>query len=296
MSKEYRENYVENAVAEEEPSENEARVKGVDRNRNRNDSVDVCCGNPVLENLFSRKSVRVYEKREIEPEKRQIILQAALQAPSPANMSLYTIIEVTDAHLREQLVQNCDGQTFIKDAPMVLMFTADFKKWHDLFENKVPGSRRPGAGDLMLAWEDTYIAAQNAVTAAWSLGIGSCYIGHITQHYEANRELFCLPDYVLPVCMVVFGYPTEQQIERSKPERFEAEDMICRNYYQEKTAEEFSDMLKRRQGRDDESYERWIRRFCQVKWNAPFREEMDRSVGKMLESWIKDGGTEGSRQ
>lgn len=248
--------------------------------------------NPVLENLYSRKSVRVYEDREIEPERRRRILEAALQAPSPANMSLYTIIEITDRTLKEQLSLNCDGQTFIKDAPLVLLFAADFKKWYDLFEAKVPGSRRPGAGDLMLAWEDTYIAAQNAVTAAWSMGIGSCYIGHIIQHYEENRKLLHLPDYVLPACLLVFGYPTAQQSERRKPDRFEVEDMICRNTYEEKRPEEFSERLKRRQGKDETSYETWIRRFCQVKWNAPFREEMDRSVKKMLESWLGGKGAD----
>lgn len=68
--------------------------------------------------------------------------------------------------------------------------------------------RHPSAGDLMLAVEDSSLAAQNAVTAAWSLGIGSCYIGDIMEHCELHRELFQLPPYVFPAVMLVLGYPT----------------------------------------------------------------------------------------
>ena len=56
----------------------------------------------------------------------------------------------------------------------------------------------------MLATDDALIAAQNAVTAAESLGIGSCYIGDILEQYETHRELFCLPKYAVPAAMIVF--------------------------------------------------------------------------------------------
>lgn len=252
------------------------------------DSSETSERNPVLDSLFSRKSVRVYEKRPIEEQERQLILQAALQAPTAANMQLYTIIEVADSSLREQLAQVCERQTFIKDAPMALLFTADVKKWYDLFHEKDPGCWRPGAGDLILAWEDAYIAAQNAVTAAWALGIGSCYIGHIHQHYEKLRDLFKLPDYVLPAGLLLLGYPTGQQKEREKPRRFCVKDMLCKDTYRIKTPEEFSRMVKERRGRDDASYEDWLQRYCQIKWNAPFREEMDRSVRRMIKGWLRE--------
>lgn len=50
----------------------------------------------------------------------------------------------------------------------------------------------------MLAVTDTVIAAQNAVVAAESLGIGSCYIGDIMENCEEHRRLLQLPDYVFP--------------------------------------------------------------------------------------------------
>ena len=48
--------------------------------------------NTALENIYSRKSVRLFEKRPVSEPDRAAILRAALEAPSPANMSLYTII------------------------------------------------------------------------------------------------------------------------------------------------------------------------------------------------------------
>ena len=48
----------------------------------------------------------------------------------------------------------------------------------------------------MLAITDTAIAAQNAVVAAESLGIGSCYIGDIMENCEEQRRLLQLPEYV----------------------------------------------------------------------------------------------------
>ena len=85
----------------------------------------------------------------------------------------------------------------------------------------------------MLAVSDANIAAQNAVTAAWSLGIGSCYIGDVMENCETQRRLLHLPKYVFPAAMVVFGYPTAQQLEREKPERVEMRHIVHENAYRE---------------------------------------------------------------
>ena len=74
--------------------------------------------------------------------------------------------------------------------------------------------RKPQEGDLFLACNDALIAAQTAVVAAESLGIGSCYIGDIMENYEAHRDLFGLPQYVFPICLLCFGYPTQGQMQR----------------------------------------------------------------------------------
>ena len=49
------------------------------------------------------------------------------------------------------------------------------------------------------------IAAQNAVIAAESLGIGLDYIGDIVENYEYHQKLFELPEYVLPISLLCWG-------------------------------------------------------------------------------------------
>ena len=85
--------------------------------------------NEVIRQLHERKSMRVYEDREIAPELKNEILEAAAQAPTPGNQQLYTILDITDASLRERLSKSCDHQPFIADAKMVLIFCADCRKW-----------------------------------------------------------------------------------------------------------------------------------------------------------------------
>ena len=139
----------------------------------------------------------------------------------------------------------------------------------------------------MLAWEDSYIAMQNAVTAAWALGIGSCYIGHVIEHYEETRELFGLPDYVVPTGLLVFGYPTEKQLAREKFSHFQWEDMVCENRYREKSPEEFRTMLEERQKKSGKDFDTWAKKFTELKWQGDFREEMGRSVRAMMDAWLK---------
>ena len=167
--------------------------------------------NAIIRSLFDRKSVRVFTDREITPEEKALILQSAAQAPTAGNQQLYTILDITDQAIKDTLVKTCDNQPFIATAKMVLIFCADCKKWYDAFLSAGCEPRNPGVGDLALAISDATIAAQNAVVAAESLGIGSCYIGDIMENCEAHRELLHLPKYVFPCCMLVFGFPTEQQ-------------------------------------------------------------------------------------
>ena len=189
--------------------------------------------NEVIRQLHERKSVRVYEDRAIEDEVKTAILEAAIQAPSAGNMALYTILDITDPEMKRKLSVSCDNQPFIATAPMVLIFCADYRRWYDVFCAHVEEVRKPGMGDLFLAQADTLIAAQNAVVAAHSFGLGSCYIGDITENYEYHRELLGLPQYVVPAAMVCFGYPTQQQKERAKPQRAAMRHVVHENAYRE---------------------------------------------------------------
>ena len=159
--------------------------------------------NEVLHQLAARKSVRVYTDEPVTAEERKAILQAAFDAPTAGCQQLYTIIDVTDRALKERLADLCDHQPFIAAAPLVLVFLADCRRWNQCYRAAGLEPRAPGPGDLLLAVADACIAAQNAVTAAESLGIGSCYIGDVIEQCESMRQALALPPAVVPAAMVV---------------------------------------------------------------------------------------------
>lgn len=243
--------------------------------------------NEVLCQLHDRKSVRAYEDRPVEPEIKRAVLEAAIQAPTAGNMALYTILDITDPEKKAALAKSCDDQPFIAQAPMVLIFCADYRRWYDVFCRYVEDVRKPDMGDLFLAEADALIAAQNAVVAAQSLGLGSCYIGDITENYEYHKRLLKLPKYVVPAAMLCFGYPTVQQRNRPKPPRHPVEALVHENGYDLDKAAQMSRMLGFQQGKSGEVLEDYIRRFCQRKWNSDFSVEMSRSCTEMVQDWCE---------
>lgn len=241
--------------------------------------------NPMIQQLKERKSVRVFQDKQIPPQAVSAILEAAVNAPTAGNQQLYTIIQVTDPQLKAQLAETCDHQPFIAKAPLVLVFCADCRKWYKAFLEYGCQPRKPGVGDLLLAVSDTNIAAQNAVVAAHSLGIGSCYIGDVMENAEQQRQLLSLPEYVFPAAMLVFGYPTEQQLEHKKPPRSEMRHIVHENGYRDMDARELQQMLSVKAGVRD--FDEWILAFCNRKYNSDFSREMTRSVQVYLEDFQK---------
>lgn len=240
--------------------------------------------NEVIRELYARKSVRVFENREITSQDKKMILEAAAMAPTAGNQQMYTILDITDQKLKERLAETCDHQPFIGKAKMVLIFCADYQKWYDAFLDAGCEPRRPGAGDLMLAVSDAVIAAQNAVVAAESLGIGSCYIGDIMENCEIHRKMLNLPAYVFPAAMLVFGYPTKQQMERKKPERVDMKHVVHENSYRHMESEEIREMFASRAA--GKTYEEHMQAFCSRKYNSDFSREMTRSVEEYLKSFL----------
>ena len=236
--------------------------------------------NEIMQSLYGRKSVRAFEDRPVPGEMKEAILAAAAQAPTAGCQQLYTILDITDQTLKEALAETCDHQPFIAQAPVVLVFCADCLRWYDAYRAAGLSPRRPGPGDLMLSVTDAAIAAQNAVVAAQSLGLGSCYIGDIMERYEDQRRLLQLPPWVFPACMLVLGWPTRQQKERKKPERFDQAFVVHENGYRRLDEAALRTMFRDRRG--GQSFEGFLSAFCARKYESDFSREMSRSVAAYL--------------
>ena len=237
--------------------------------------------NSIISSLYTRKSVRAFTDKEITKEEKAAIIQAAMEAPTAGNQMLYTIIDVTDQALKDCLAVTCDNQPFIATAPLVLVFIAEHQRWYDTYKAAGLAPRKPGTGDILLAIADACIAAQNAVVAAQSLGIGSCYIGDILENCETHKELFDLPKYAIPAAMLVFGYPTQQQSTREKPKRFDKKYIVFENKYKVLSPEEHRNMYEDREiaeGRSGGDFEEKTKAFWLRKYESDFSLEMTRSA------------------
>lgn len=242
--------------------------------------------NPIIHSLMDRKSARSFEDRPIAEDLREIIIDAAIQAPTAGNQTLYTILDIRDQETKEQLAVLCDNQPFIAKAPMVHIFLADCRRWRSIYQTVGIEPRDPGTGDLMIALADGLIASQNSVTAAWSLGIGSCYIGDILEQREKLTELLNLKPFLVPAAMVVYGYPTEPQMKRPKPLRFSQEMIVQRDRYTDPDPTELQTELTRiNAGRSaDFSYTDFVTAFHNRKYASDFAHELNRSAA----SYIRD--------
>lgn len=263
-------------------------------------------GNPTIDLLLGRKSVRDYEDRDIPRELKDLVLAAAMRAPTAGNMMLYQIIEVEEKERRVFLSHSCDEQPFIAKAPWILVFVADYQRWYDYFAASgalglaspdgsadgafaAEGKVVPAEADFLLAASDALIAAQTAAVAAESLGLGSCYIGDVMENYETHRDFFGLPPYAFPIAMLTLGWPTERQRARSLPERFDRKFIVSRERYRRAEAADYDELFGEASGRASGPYLPGAKNHGQHMWlkkfSNRFMDEMRRSVRAGLSSW-----------
>ena len=162
----------------------------------------------LLDVILRRRSIRRYENKEIPKDVLDKIVEAGRQSPSAANRQPYRFVIVTDSEIKKELKGLFSR--FLKDAPVVIVGCANPKalltgKW---------------------ATVDTTIALENMALAAWSLGIGSCWIGSFNE--EKAKELLKIPEDWKVVALVTFGYPAEQPKPRKKKS---TEDLFSYNTF-----------------------------------------------------------------
>jgi len=254
----------------------------------------------TVTNLLNRRSVRLFEQKPIPPEKKELILQAIHRSPTGGNMMLFSVIEVENQATKDILAESCDDQPFISKSPWVLLFLADYQRWWDYFtysgvyekckEQNIE-MRKPEVGDLMLAISDALIAAQTAVVASDSMGLGSCYIGDIMEKYEVHKELFKLPRYVFPIAMLCIGKPVETELTKKITPRFPREYVIHQDVYRPLPREEVASfeapLVKRYHpdGKFREGIDNYAQQVFFRKYNAAFSYELNRSVKEILKNW-----------
>lgn len=178
----------------------------------------------------SRTSIRRYEREAITPEQLEVIYAAIRNTPTSYNGQQFTVVDVTDQELKEQLYA-ITNQKQIKTCNHFMFFCADFNRIAVLAKAK--GINMPAFQDTMdgviVGIIDAALAMQNAVVAARLCGLGSCCIGYArTADPIKIAELLKLPKGTFVVCGLAIGVPREQPDVKPK---LPTSLMIHQNHY-----------------------------------------------------------------
>jgi nitroreductase len=145
----------------------------------------------VWDAIRKRKSVRGYESKPVEEKKLMKILEAARLAPSARNLQEWRFVVVRDEETRKKLIVAAKNQTFVGEAPVVIVCAAETD------------------GYTMTCGQQSYpidiaIAIDHMTLAAVEEGLGTCWIGAFYE--DQVKKIIGIPNNMRVVQMLVLGY------------------------------------------------------------------------------------------
>jgi len=194
--------------------------------------------NAIIDSLLNHKSIRKFKDKPIDEKTLNLILEAGIRAPNGANLQRYSLVVIDDQEQKKALQKICYDQQFIGQAAICIAALVDMFRlnlWFELNDAPVQHDSENNLlpGDLFGAYWDAILALHNAVIAAESMGLGTCYVGSfLTVNIQ---EMFNAPEHVFPAGLVCIGYPDE---EPELEVRLPLEAVIHRNNYQIPTNED----------------------------------------------------------
>ncbi|MFQ5909014.1 MAG: nitroreductase family protein [Thermoplasmata archaeon] len=160
----------------------------------------------LSEAIGSRRSIREYRDDDVPEELVDQLLMAACQAPSAGNTQSWEFVIVRDPRRKQDLARAALDQKFVAEAPVVVAVCA----------NQARSAAEYGArGADLYSIQDCAAATQNLLLTAFSIGLGTCWVGAFDE--EAVSRLLGLPEDVRPLALIPVGYPVE---EPEAPPRF----------------------------------------------------------------------------
>lgn len=257
--------------------------------------------NQTLELINNRRSLRAFSDEKIPEDVLRTLKEATLRAPTAGNQMFYSIIEMTDPEKKKQLAVLCDNQAMIATAPIVWVFLADSLKWENFYkesgsvrkgEEQGIQAREIGLGEMHLCMQDAIIAAQNAVIAAESLGLGSCYIGDVIENHEKMVSLLNLKPHAMVAAMLIMGYPKTRNREGKQTCRCPVDSVFMTDGYREPHLPELSyayakqeEALRQARSLPFDNTGNIADRYYFRKHMSPFMTEMNRSAKLMVQAW-----------
>ena len=189
--------------------------------------------NPVIQSLLKRKSIRVYTKELPTDEVIYTIVRAGQQAPFASQLGSLL------------LSRNSQENTF--KAPLQFIVCVDVHRWELIMAQRGWSMVADDLLLLVLGMQDAALMAENMVTAAESLGLGSCFLGGIPFQSSRIIKKYGLPTRVFPMVGLTMGYPAEDPPPRP---RFPMEFVLFEGRYPDFSSE----LIQRAMDEMDEGY------------------------------------------
>ncbi|WP_030144350.1 NADPH-dependent oxidoreductase [Glycomyces sp. NRRL B-16210] len=187
--------------------------------------------NEVLRVQLAHRSVRLFGPREVTEAELEALVTAAQSAPTSSNLQPWSVVAVRDPERKARLAELARSQKFIDQAPLFLVWVADLDRARRLAEREGTGV---DAVDYLettaIGFIDTALAAQNAVVAAESLGLGTVFVGAIRNRPLEVAEELGLPPHAVAVFGLAVGEPDPAEQADVKP-RLPREAVLHREVY-----------------------------------------------------------------
>lgn len=164
-----------------------------------------------LEAIEGRRSIRRFRDESVEKEVIRKLLKAAQMAPSAGNLQARDFIVVSEQRIIEQLTKAALDQSFVKQAPIVIVVVANIER----------SSLRYGSRGELYAIQDATASVMNLLLAAYSRGLATCWVGAFDEN--AVRILLGLPYKIKPIAIIPVGYSDEKPVA---PPRMELDKVV----------------------------------------------------------------------
>jgi len=163
--------------------------------------------NHVIDNILSRKSVRDYTDQKITEEQFDIMLRAAMAAPSAQNRQPWCFIIVDDRGFLETFGSSeiLPYSKMAGKAAAAIVVCCDKEK-----------AKTNGESGFWV--QDCSASTQNILLAAESLGLGAVWNGlyPVLERSEFVKEILSLPDNIIPFALIPMGYPANDEKPKDK--------------------------------------------------------------------------------
>lgn len=184
----------------------------------RDDSPKPKQWNDTLDLILAHRSHRNFLPENLPEGALETIVAAAQSASTSSNLQVWSVVAIEDEARKTRLADLAGGQKHIRDCPLFLVWLCDLARLENLGrERGRDAAALPYLEIFMTGIVDAALAAQNAVTALESLGLGCCYIGAMRNKPEEVAKELNLPKHVFAVFGMAIGVPDPSANAAVKP-------------------------------------------------------------------------------